>query len=91
MVIMTHMDQSGSNRRIATRHRVLQGGAISFHHLGAKIDCTARNLSETGACLLVQSPIGIPDDFDLLLDRERAPRRCHVVWRSANRIGVKFQ
>jgi len=85
------MDTLAPDKRRATRHRVLQGGAISFHHLGAKIDCTARNLSETGACLLVQSPIGIPDDFDLLLDRESAPRRCHVVWRSANRIGVEFR
>ena len=85
------MEQTTPNKRKAARHRVLRGGAISFHHLGAKIDCTARNLSETGACLMVESPLGIPDDFDLVLDRENAPRRCHVVWRSANRIGVKFQ
>ena len=85
------MNELAPEKRRTTRHRVLQGGAISFHYLGAKIDCTVRNLSESGACLLVQSPIGIPDDFDLVLDREKTPRRCHVAWRTANRIGVKFQ
>ena len=84
------MDQFNPERRKTARHRVLQGGSISFHHLGAKIDCTVRNLSEAGACLVVTSPLGIPNEFDLVLDRENTPRRCRVIWHSANRIGVEF-
>jgi hypothetical protein len=85
------MDQIAAERRKASRTRVLRGGVISFHHLGAAFECTVRNLSEIGACLMVESPVGIPDEFDLVLDREKVPRRCHVVWRSANKIGVAFQ
>jgi len=33
--------------RIAARHRVLKGGRIQFG--GGSIDCTVRNISETGA------------------------------------------
>ena len=43
----------------------------------------------TGACLRVESPIGISDTFDLVLDN--APvRNCHVTWRKATQIGVAF-
>jgi hypothetical protein len=53
------------------------------------IDCTVLNLSDVGACLKVESPIGIPDTFDLMLDH--APvRGCRVTWRKATQIGVEF-
>jgi hypothetical protein len=39
---------------------------------------------------MVASPIGIPDEFDLVLwaDESRSP--CRVVWRSATQVGVTF-
>lgn len=73
--------------RIAPRHRVLKAGTIEFG--GGAIDCTARNLSETGAALEVTSPLGIPDRFTLIL-ADGLHRPCHVVWRKEKRIGVIF-
>jgi hypothetical protein len=78
-----------TDKRRAPRRRVLKGGQISFHRLGT-IDCAVRNLSATGACLIVASPIGIPDEFDFIMDRDKIPRRCRIEWRSANKIGVSF-
>jgi len=50
---------------------------------------TVLNLSDLGACLKVESPIGIPDSFDFVLDH--APvRSCRVTWRKATQIGVTF-
>ena len=43
-----------------------------------------------GACLTVTSPAGIPNEFDLMLDREKLTRHCRVAWRGADRIGVAF-
>jgi hypothetical protein len=40
---------------------------------------------------MVASPVGIPDEFDLVLDREKVPRRCRIVWRAIKKIGVAFQ
>ena len=37
----------------------------------------------------VESLIGIPDTFDLMLDNAPA-RRCRVTWRKATQIGVEF-
>ena len=58
--------------------------------VAAAVDCVIRNMSETGAGLEVESPVGIPDEFRLLIKPEFLKRNCRVVWRSAKRIGVEF-
>jgi PilZ domain len=75
--------------RRTQRHRTLKPGTISFDR-GAGIDCLVRNVSETGACLEVASPVGIPDDFTLVMKADNLTRLCRVAWRSARRIGVSF-
>ena len=57
---------------------------------GGAIDCTVRNLSNTGAALEVTSPIGIPDQFILVLPADGLHMPCHVIWRKQKRIGVTF-
>lgn len=49
-----------------------------------------RNLSGTGACLEVESPLGIPESFDLMITSDHVLHHCKLVWRSAHRIGVAF-
>jgi hypothetical protein len=75
--------------RRAPRHRVLKAGTITFGG-GAGISCTIRNLSDTGAALEVISPIGIPQEFVLVVDADNSTRQCRVVWRKERRIGVTF-
>jgi len=57
---------------------------------GAAIDCVVSNLSHSGACLVVESQVDIPDVFALFLEAHKPARRCRVVWRKGNRIGVAF-
>ena len=75
-----------NEHRVAPRHRVLKGGRILFG--GGSIDCTVRNLSETGAALEVTSPLGIPSEF--MLETDGVQRPCRVVWRKEKRIGITF-
>jgi hypothetical protein len=74
--------------RAAPRRRVLKAGSISFG--GGSIDCTVRNISETGAALEVVTPLYIPDQFKLIIPMDNLNRPCHVVWRKERRIGVAF-
>jgi len=76
-----------NEHRIASRHRVLKSGTIEFG--GGAIDCTVRNLSKTGAALDVTSPVGIPPQFNLVVEGIRRP--CRVVWRKVKRIGITFE
>jgi hypothetical protein len=54
----------------------LEAGAIEFG--GSAIDCTVRNLSTTGAALDVPSPVGIPEEFDLVVSSDAL--RSPVAW-----------
>jgi hypothetical protein len=76
-------------RQNDVRQRVLKGAQIVFKGHQALIDCVVLNLSDGGACLKVESPIGIPDTFDLMLDHASV-RNCRVAWRKATQIGVQF-
>ena len=77
-----------NEHRIAPRKRVLKAGTIEFG--GGGIDCTVRNLSDTGAALSVESPVGIPTEFKLVVVSDQVSRMCHVVWRKENKIGITF-
>jgi hypothetical protein len=72
------------------RHRTLKAGSINFNRTNA-FDCRVRNLSPAGACLEVPSQFGIPDDFVLAVKSDHLQRPCHVIWRTATRLGVQFQ
>ena len=77
-----------SDKRSAPRRRLLRTGFIVIGEKAPKIECTVRNLSDTGAALQVSTTIGIPGNFDLLIDNTR--RRCRVQWRTDIKIGVMF-
>ena len=77
-------------RRKVPRHRTLKAGSIIFNRASG-IDCRVRNMSEVGACLEVESQLGIPDDFLLVIEHDHVKQPCHVVWREPKRMGVEFR
>jgi len=79
-----------SERRNLNRKKVLKVAQIQFNKLSS-ISCSVRNISDTGACLEVPSPLGIPDEFTLIVESEALRRECSVAWRRANRLGVAFR
>jgi PilZ domain len=83
------MEKPTQERQNHLRQRVLKRAQIVFKGHDAVIDCVVLNLSDGGACLKVESPVGIPNTFHLMLDRASL-RNCRVVWRKATRIGIQF-
>ncbi len=83
------IDKPEQDRRNAARRRVFKGAQIVFQDRASTIDCLVRDLSDRGARLKVESPIGIPDSFDLVLEAATV-RNCRVTWRKASQIGVEF-
>jgi hypothetical protein len=75
-------------KRANSRQRVLKGGMILFGDGG--VDCTIRNLSTNGAMLNVATPVGLPDEFTLLVQKTAQQQSCRVIWRSEKQIGVVF-
>jgi hypothetical protein len=78
-----------NERRKIQRHRTLKAGSITLNR-GGSFDCRVRNLAPAGACLEVASQVGIPDNFVLVVDIDHVRSPCHVIWRTATRLGVVF-
>ncbi len=76
-------------RRSSPRRKVFKAGTIEFNRAGG-VSCVVRNLSQTGACLEVETPLGIPESFRLMIERDHLIHQCNLVWRSVHRIGVAF-
>jgi hypothetical protein len=77
------------NEPRTARRRVLKIAQITFKDRCAAIDCTIRDISDGGACLKVETPVGIPDTFILAVGGVPT-HPCRVVWRKASQIGVEF-
>jgi hypothetical protein len=78
-----------NERRSDPRQRVLKPGTIEFNRAGG-VSCTVRNVSATGACIEVESPLGIPESFDLMIKGDQLIHHCKVMWRTMHRVGVSF-
>lgn len=77
-------------KRNSPRHRTLKGAYIVFNEDRSTISCVVRNLSEGGALLRVDSVVGIPDGFALVI-AGGLRREVRVIRRSGNEIGVMFR
>jgi PilZ domain-containing protein len=77
------------DQRQAKRKRVLKGARILIPSLGISVDCALRDLSQTGACLVLTTQVAITNEFELAT-YDGAIKQCRVVWRTASRVGVSF-
>jgi hypothetical protein len=77
------------DQRQAKRKRVLKGARILMPELGISCDCAVRDFSETGACLVLTTPVAVTASFELALYDDTI-KQCRVVWRAGRRVGVAF-
>lgn len=78
------------NRRLSSRLRTLKGARIIGANGYPVRPCVVRNLSMTGAMLLIDDGPAAGERFLLLLDSDGRPRLCEVAWVSRSEIGVRF-
>jgi len=71
--------------------RTLLAGKIISNYGQSSIDCVVRRISERGATLTTQSPLGIPQQFHLLIPGEGPPRPCKLIWQSGEELGLEFE
>jgi hypothetical protein len=79
-----------TDRRRAPRDRAFNAAAVSAG-FGRGIECSVRNLSAGGACLVfVHRQTALPHEFSLTIAPDSMRRSCRLVWQSAYRVGVQF-
>jgi len=75
-------------KRAFKRHRVLAGAEIQNHRKGAR--CTVRDVSAIGANLVISPAIKLQQFLELRIAAWNLSVNAQVVWREADRVGVKF-
>jgi hypothetical protein len=82
---------SPTEKRRAPRQDVSCKGLIHDGQGSIIAPCFMMNVSASGAKLVIEAGINVPDWFFLALARNAGVRReCEVVWRTATSIGVRF-
>jgi hypothetical protein len=78
------------DKRQAPRRRVLKDGKIVLMNNWSVVDCSVRDISETGARIRCDNPSAVPNTFRLLMPFDNTIRDAQVVWRGENLFGVTF-
>ena len=84
------LEQEPGDKRISSRRRVLKAGRAASNDRHLTVSCTVRDISDTGARLRLDTSLGVPDTFELIIEIDGLEVNCEVVWRSKNEVGVRF-
>jgi hypothetical protein len=80
-----------SEHRRETRQRVFLKGRIVFNNGSSSFDCLVRDLSSSGARLVMSDATTLPDAFDLYIPQKDRTYRATLRWRREDGIGVTFE
>jgi hypothetical protein len=85
------MNQDFYERRSAPRSRVFFGGEILIDPDLRPVACHVKNVSVSGANVVVQSGELLPDQFDLIIRKTNQKHRAIVTWSSGRQLGVAYR
>ena len=80
-----------SEQKPAPLGRTLLAGKVISNFGQSTIDCVVRRISDHGATIEAESPLGIPEHFHLSIHGEGVPRPCKRVWQSEKELGLEFE
>jgi hypothetical protein len=80
-----------SEHRKETRQRVFLKGRIVFNNGSSSFDCLVRDMSSSGARLVMSDATTLPDAFDLYIPQKDRTYRATLRWRREDGIGVTFE
>lgn len=75
----------------ALRVRTFLKGVVYYDNRSVSIECTVRDLSETGARVALETLVSVPDSIELYIPHRQRTYPARVVRRSAYELGVVFE
>ena len=80
-----------TEHRKETRQRVFLKGRIIFNNGASSFDCLVRDLSASGARLVLSDATTLPQVFDLYIPQKDRTYRSILCWRREDGIGIVFE
>ncbi len=78
------------DRRSRRREPTILQGYIQIEGRATAIECTVRNISDTGAQISVHHPLQLPNEFTLSIPRRDHSSRVRIMWSRGKSYGVQF-
>ena len=78
-----------AERRRYPRSRVLKTAKLVVGR-SSLLNCVVRNLTNVGARIAIANTVELPENLEMTFDGGRSLRRCRLVWRNLNTMGVEF-
>ena len=90
---LDHLDQweSAFERRLIGRTRIDRGALLFFTAQSGVRSCVVRDVTNVGAGIRTRDLPLVPLNFDLSFDNFRTIRRCRLIWRESDFIGLAFE
>jgi hypothetical protein len=79
------------DRRSIVRTLVIKSARLSFGEEAGAHPCTVRDVTNRGAGIYAPGLKAVPLDFALSFDNFRTARRCRLIWRHRDFLGVAFE
>jgi hypothetical protein len=77
-------------RRNIARHRTFLQGRVLFNNRRSSVDCIIRELTDEGARLSFNDPVGVPHAFELYIPNRDQTFRAEIAWNHGDEMGVTF-
>ncbi|WP_279479369.1 PilZ domain-containing protein [Aureimonas sp. SK2] len=90
MVAVSQPASDDNERRVAPRTRTLKRAKILFNNRFSTFDCTVRNISATGALLMMDQAVPLPKVFEIRIGDDEAVHRAKLVYRRDSFVGIHF-
>lgn len=84
------MNSEISERRKSLRQKALLRGKLYFNNRLNVIDCTIRDISDSGARLIFSEAVSIPEQLELYIPQREQTLFVTVVRRQGPEVGVSF-
>lgn len=90
MDVPLQMKETDENTRAARRSRVLKGAKLVHMKNWSLVDCTVRDMSETGARIICGDQFAVANEFRFLIQSDNTIQNARVVWRRGDLLGIEF-
>ena len=83
--------KSGGRERRSIGRTLVNRNAVLFLRGQADVfSCCVRDVTNSGAGIRLEGLNVLPVEFDLSFDNFRTVRKCRLIWRDADFVGVAF-
>jgi hypothetical protein len=79
------------DRRSIGRTRIAKGASLFFASQRGVRACLVRDVTNVGAGIRTQDLPLLPLNFELSFDNFRTARKCRLIWREGDYIGIAFE